>query len=124
VEFLGDVGSVARQRIWDGIAGRAVHGDELTLALVELDPCVHLPEHAHANEQMGLVIEGSITFTIGSETRELGPGGTWWIPGDMPHSADVGPNGAVGVDVFSPARDDWKALATLEARLPRWPAPA
>ena len=124
MEFLGDVDSVAWQRIWDGIAVRAVHGDELTLALVELDPGVHLPEHMHANEQMGIVIEGSITFTVGGETRELGPGGTWRIPGDMPHSADVGPEGAVVVDVFAPVRDDWKALATLEARPSRWPTPA
>ena len=124
MEFLGDVDSVSGQRIWDGIAGRAVHGDDLTLALVELDPNVRLPEHMHANEQMGIVVEGSITFRVGGETRELGPGGTWRIPGDVPHSADVGPEGAVVVDVFSPARDDWKALATLEARSPRWPKPA
>ena len=37
---------------------------------------------SHENEQLGMVITGSVTFTIGDETRELGPGGTWRIPSD------------------------------------------
>ena len=121
---LGEIGTVAPQRIWEGITGRPVHGAGVTLALVELEPGIHLPEHAHANEQLGLVIEGSITFTIGGETRTLGPGGVWRIPGETPHFADVGPEGAVVVDVFAPVREDWKALPTVDDRPLRWPTGA
>lgn len=118
---LGDILDLPPQQIWDGIAGRAIHGAELTLGLVELEPGIHLPEHRHPNEQLGIVIEGSITFTVGDETRELGPGGTWRIPGDVPHSADVGPEGAVVIDVFAPPRKDWKELDEIERRPARWP---
>jgi quercetin dioxygenase-like cupin family protein len=113
---------VQPQRIWYGILGRALHGDELTLGLVELEPGIHLPEHQHPNEQLGMVIEGSIIFTVGDETRELGPGGTWRIPGDTPHTADVGPDGAVVIDVFTPPREDWKQLEALRQRPLRWPS--
>ena len=119
--YLDDIGSVSPQWIWEGILGRALHGDELTLGLVELEPGIHLPEHQHPNEQLGLVLTGSITFTVGDETRELGPGGTWRIPGGMPHAADVGPEGAVVIDVFAPPREDWKELEHLEIRQPLWP---
>jgi quercetin dioxygenase-like cupin family protein len=112
------------QQIWEGIAGRALHGDALTLALVELEPGISLPEHQHPNEQLGLVIEGAITFTIAGEERVLGPGGTWSIPGGAPHSAEVGPEGAVVLDVFAPPRGDWKTLDALEPRPPRWPTGA
>jgi unsaturated pyranuronate lyase len=121
VAYLDDIGFVRPQWIWDGILGRALHGDELTLGLVELEPGIHLPEHQHPNEQLGLVLTGSITFTVGDETRELGPGGTWCIPGGMPHTADVGPEGAVVIDAFAPPREDWKELDTLQTRKPLWP---
>jgi unsaturated pyranuronate lyase len=121
VAYLDDIGFVRPQWIWDGILGRALHGDELTLGLVELEPGIHLPEHQHPNEQLGLVLTGSITFTVGDETRELGPGGTWRIPGETPHTADVGPEGAVVIDAFAPPREDWKEIETLELRQPLWP---
>ena len=119
---LADIRDLPLQQIWDGIAGRIVHGDRLTLGVVELEPGVHLPEHRHPNEQLGIVIQGSITFTVADETRELGPGETWRIPGDTPHSAEVGPRGAVVIDVFAPPRDDWKRLPEREPAPPMWPA--
>jgi unsaturated pyranuronate lyase len=121
VSAFDDVAAIPPQQIWDGIAGRAVHGERITLGAVELDPDVALPEHSHEPEQLGIVLSGSLTFTVGGETRELGPGGTWVIPSGVPHSAVVGPEGAVVIDVFAPTRDDWRALESLPAREPRWP---
>ena len=94
VDALGDIGSLPPQQIWDGIAGRAVHGKRLTLGLIELEPGAVLPEHLHENEQLGMVLKGSITFTIGTERRTLGPGGTWRIASNVPHEAVIGPGGS------------------------------
>ena len=33
-----DVRSIVPRRVWDGITARAVHGERLTLAVVELEP--------------------------------------------------------------------------------------
>lgn len=108
-------------KVWEGVLGRTVEGERLTLGVIELAPDCVVPQHEHANEQLGLVIEGQITFTIGEETRTLGPGGTWRILGGVPHTATAGPRGAVVIDVFSPVREDWRDLEQLPPSPPRWP---
>lgn len=118
---LGEVGSVPPQRIWDGIAARSVHGERLTLSVVELDPGAVVSEHQHENEQLGIVLEGSIDFRVGHERLALGPGGTWRIPANTPHEATAGPDGAVVIDVFAPIREDFRRLEPLPQRPPRWP---
>jgi quercetin dioxygenase-like cupin family protein len=107
--------------IWQGVVARTVDGDGLTLAVVELDPGALVAEHSHENAQLGLVIRGSVDFRIGDESRRLGAGGTWRIPPNVLHEVTAGPDGAVAIDVFAPARDDWRALRRGEPRPPRWP---
>ena len=116
-----EVGSIRPRPIWDGVVVRSVDGERLTLGIVELDPGSVVPEHRHENEQLGMVLQGSLTFRIGDESRELGPGGTWSIPPNVPHEVHTGPDGAVVIDVFSPGRSDWAALEVSDSRQPRWP---
>jgi quercetin dioxygenase-like cupin family protein len=121
VSAFADVGSLGPQQIWDGIVGRTVHGERVTLSVLELDAGAVVPEHAHANEQVGVLLEGAVTFTIGGETRSLSPGATWCILAQVPHSVVVGPEGALIVEVFSPIRDDWQAIEQEPPRPGRWP---
>ena len=67
---------------------------------------------------------GSVEFRVGDETRQLGRGGTWRIPSNVPHEVKVGPEGAVVVDVFAPVREDWGGIEPTQPRGPRWPTPA
>jgi quercetin dioxygenase-like cupin family protein len=121
VTAFGDVGSLELQRIWEGVHARVVHGERLSLGVVELDANAVVPEHAHDHEQLGMCLSGSLVFRVGDESRELGPGETWSIPGNVPHEVHVGPDGAVVVDVFAPTRDDWREAPEASARDPRWP---
>jgi quercetin dioxygenase-like cupin family protein len=121
---FAELAALAPTRIWEGVAGRVVHGERVTLTVIELDPASVVPEHSHENEQVGVMLSGSLTFRIGSETRALGPGATWCIPGNTPHEVRTGPEGAVVVEVFAPPRVDWAALEREEPRHPRWPAPS
>ncbi len=107
--------------IWNGIAARSVEGREMTMAIVELDPGAVAAEHAHANEQLGVVLAGTMTFRIGDETREIAPGMTYAIPASVPHTATAGSDGCVVIDVFTPPRDDWAGLKPGEPRPPAWP---
>jgi quercetin dioxygenase-like cupin family protein len=104
---LVELAEITPIQVWEGVVARRVEGERLTIAVVELAPNAVVPEHRHANEQCGLVIEGEVTFRIGDEERVFGPGGTWRILGDTPHDLVTGPEGAVVVDVFTPRRDDW-----------------
>jgi quercetin dioxygenase-like cupin family protein len=117
-----EIGALGPLRIWDDVVAREVHGQQTTLAVVELEPGALVPEHHHASEQLGMVIAGSVVFRVGGEERQLGPGATWNIPSDVPHEVRAGPEGAVVIDVFSPTReDDWRGLEREEPRTPRWP---
>jgi len=121
VSAFADLAALAPQRIWEDVVGRVVHGQLVTLAVVELDRNTVIPEHNHEHEQVGMIVAGSLTFRVGDETRQLRPGGTWRIPANVPHEVHTGPNGAVVVEVFAPPRSDWEALERLEVREPRWP---
>jgi quercetin dioxygenase-like cupin family protein len=80
-----------------------------------------VPEHSHENEQVGLLISGSLAFTIGGELGEVLPGGFWRILANVPHSVVAGSEGAVLVEVFSPPRRDWAAIPEGEPGPGRWP---
>src|SRR5262245_26136166 len=103
---LDDIGPL---ELRDGVVARLVNGREPTMAVVELDSTGVVPEHSHHNEQLGLVLRGTVTFRIGDEERELSAGDTWEIPANVPHEVHAGPDGAVVVDLFSPPREDWIA---------------
>jgi quercetin dioxygenase-like cupin family protein len=118
---FADLPSIPPQQIWERIAARSVHGERITMSVVELDPGAVVSEHSHENEQLGIVLRGTMDFRIGDERREVGPGETWCIPADTPHEATAGAEGAVVIDVFSPPRGDFRNLAPLEGRRPRWP---
>ncbi|HVC87341.1 MAG TPA: cupin domain-containing protein [Gaiellaceae bacterium] len=105
--FFDDLHEIAPQRIWPGLVARALHGAEATLAQIELEPNVDVPEHAHVNEQIGILTGGSMTFRIGGEDRDLRPGATWIIPANVPHSVRSGPAGATLIELFAPPRVDW-----------------
>jgi quercetin dioxygenase-like cupin family protein len=121
VSAFEELAAIGPQDIWTGVVVRAIHGERMTLGVVELEPSSVVPEHSHENEQLGIVLTGSLTFRVGDESRELGPGGTWCIPANTPHEVTTGQDGAVVIDVFAPTRDDWSAFDPQPARTPLWP---
>ena len=121
---LVDIESAPVIDVWgEAVRARRIQGDRITLALVELAPDAVVPGHQHEAEQLGMVIEGSVVFTIGEERRELRAGGTWRIPSNVPHQVTTGPEGATVIDLFAPPRDDWDTLPSALAHpAVRWPA--
>jgi unsaturated pyranuronate lyase len=91
-----------------GINARTFWGENMLVSVVDLEPDKPLPEHSHPHEQVGTILAGSVDFTIGGETRTLRVGEVFIIPGDVPHSAVTGPQGAKVMEVFSPVREDLK----------------
>ena len=113
-----DIREIVPLQVWNGVIARAVEGKEATLAAIELDPNIQVPEHHHVNEQTGILLRGTMTFRIGDETKDLVPGSTWVIPADVPHSVEAGPEGAFLVELFAPPRADWAGLERLEPGTP------
>ena len=116
-----DLADISPHALWKGVRARVAGGERVTFSVLELDPDTVVPEHAHHNEQIGVLAAGSLRFRIGDEEQELRPGATWCIPPNVPHAVQAGPEGASVVEVFAPARDDWEALERLEPSPPLWP---
>jgi len=122
MSHLADVDDVPVIDVWgQTVRARRIDGERITLALVELAPSSVVPGHQHEAEQLGMVVRGSLVFTIGDEVRDLGPGGTWCIPSNVYHQATTGPEGALVIDVFSPIRSDWDGLPSNPPSSPNWP---
>jgi len=120
-ETFDSVDRVRPYQIWTGAVARAVHGERITFAVVDVDPDQDVPEHRHPNEQLGIVLKGSITMVVAGESRRLVAGDTYVIAGDVPHSASTGPEGATVIDVFTPVREDWESAERLQPSAGAWP---
>lgn len=91
-----------------GLAMQTVTGTNVMAIWVAFDPNFEVPSHHHPHEQMGLVLEGHLTITIGDETRVLGPGDAYAIPPNVPHGATTAGDGCAVIDIFSPPRNDYR----------------
>jgi quercetin dioxygenase-like cupin family protein len=92
-----------------------VIGETVMTCWTALDPGAVVKEHGHVNEQLGVVIEGSIDLTVSGETRTVSAGEAYVVPPHAPHSAVIGDAGVLIIETFVPVRDDyvqaWKAVA-------------
>ena len=91
-----------------GINARTFWGEKMLLAVVNLDPNTHMPRHSHPHEQVGTLIQGQMELVIGDEKRVLQPGDIYVIPGGVEHEANTFNEAVKVIDVFSPAREEYK----------------
>jgi quercetin dioxygenase-like cupin family protein len=47
------------------------------------------PQHAHAWDEIEIVIDGEVEFTVGDQTALGGPGTVQFLPANVPHSVRV-----------------------------------
>jgi quercetin dioxygenase-like cupin family protein len=98
-----------------GIQIQPVIGESLMTCWIAMEPGAEVATHSHPNEQLGVVVEGSVTLTANGETRTLEVGDAYAVTPDLEHQAVAGSQGALLVETFVPVRDDyvrmWKAVA-------------
>ena len=54
-----------------GIQIQPVIGEALMTCWIAMEPGAIVAEHSHVNEQLGVVVEGSVSITAAGETREM-----------------------------------------------------
>jgi len=100
--------SLPAKEIFGGaVRGHYAHLERMTIGEVLLQPNTTVPMHQHPHEQVTYVIEGRFRFTIGEETKELGPGMAALIPGGVMHGGTT-LTACKLVDLFSPVREDYR----------------
>ena len=87
---------------------RLIWGDRVMMANITIPANQPTePLHKHSNEQVGIVLEGEVTLTIGDETRKLKPGDAFIAPPNVPHGLTaVSKNPIRMLEVFCPPRED------------------
>lgn len=100
--------SLPGRTLFPGVTGHYAHTDRFTIGDVELAAGSVVPTHQHPHEQLSYVLSGRIDFTVGGETRVMGPGDCALIPGNVPHSVRALTAARV-LDTFTPVREDYRA---------------
>lgn len=102
---------------WNSEAGREVHpgdvvwdvtGSELQVIRARMSPGADFPLHTHPQEQIIVVLEGALEFTVGEETRVVRAGQVIHAPSGIPHGGRVhGSEHVVTIEAFHPVRSDF-----------------
>jgi quercetin dioxygenase-like cupin family protein len=79
----------------------------MTLGYVDIKAGSVLGEHQHVHEQITLILAGQLDMKIGGQPYSLTAGMCHVIPSGTLHSAYAVTDCTV-IDVFNPARDDYK----------------
>ncbi|MGA7173568.1 MAG: cupin domain-containing protein [Candidatus Dormiibacterota bacterium] len=93
-----------------GLQFRPALGESTMLNSVRFAPHTEAPMHSHDEEQLTLVVEGELQFSIDGEVRLLTPGMVAVIPANVPHGAKTGEVPCHEYDVFNPPRQALLAL--------------
>jgi len=113
-----------REELNPEIGRRLVTGERLMLAHVYLAKGAVVPQHAHDNEQLTYILEGSLRFFLGEdgdEVVDVAAGEVLHIPSNLPHRAEALED-TLDVDVFAPPRQDWLDGSDAYLREARPPA--
>lgn len=92
------------------IESKLIFGEKIMCSFLNISANTFIPMHTHEEEQILIILEGSIEHTIGDETKVLGPGDVAVQPSMVPHGGITGKNGLKGIDIFSPVRSDFLEL--------------
>ena len=105
---LHDLNSGPWEQVTDQFQRRLVTGDQVMMAHLRLAKGCLVPKHSHHNEQISYVSSGRLRFLVGEAEEEVfvGAGEILHLPSHLPHSAEALED-TVGIDVFSPPRQDW-----------------
>jgi len=98
-EFPGFVRNLPEADLpFDGLRGWLLQSGSGQVLFNESDIEVSVPAHSHGS-QWGVVIDGKIELTIGSQTKMYSRGDAYFIPAETVHGARIYP-GFRAVDYF------------------------
>jgi len=84
-----------------------VEGQNMTVLWTRWEPGASAPDHTHPHEQVAVVLEGALIFTLNGEECVVSAGEFIHIPSNAPHAErNTGQVPAVLTDFFSPVRSD------------------
>ncbi len=105
---LDNMSEGIQRTLAEGVNTRIFIGDQAMLSVVSFEPNATGSIHDHAEEQWGVMLEGSGVRMQDGKEYEVKPGDFWRTPGNIEHGFKAGPDGARVLDIFSPPREAYK----------------
>ena len=84
-----------------GILGATRQLPQLTVTLYRYAPGSSWEQHSHPQDQVTIVLEGEIEFTLAGVPMRLAPGAVAALPGGVEHSARVAERPVVTLNVYT-----------------------
>ena len=105
---LHDLDTMPWDQVTDEFQRKLVTGSEVMMAHLRLARGCLVPMHSHHNEQISYIVSGTLRFLVGESEQEVmvGAGQVLHLPSHLPHAAEAIED-TVGIDIFSPPRQDW-----------------
>jgi len=107
IALVTDWDSVPVERTGEGIERQMIVGENMTMCRFRFAPFVVTPEHSHYHEQMTLVVQGRVKFTISGEEHIVSAGTVMHFPPNNRHGATMLDEEVILIDIFSPVREDF-----------------
>jgi len=100
----GDLQPLAADEPYQGLRRVMIDGRAATLARYDFGPGAKFPLHRHPQEQLTLVVAGSVSAIVDGHHVSLHAGQGFVARADESHGVEAGPDGAILVAVIAPAR--------------------
>jgi gluconolactonase len=120
---VGDLFDLQFTELQPGANSRLIGGHGAQLSFLQMSPGLSFAAHLHPEEQLMIVLRGSIEELILDLKVPMAKGDLLYLPGTMVHGGKVGDKGCDVLDVFFPPRPDYEAKrasrqAAFEAIIP------
>jgi len=103
---LHDWSRIEKEQLNPLIARQVIHGKKLTIGRLFLKKGAVVAEHSHPHEQITLLEQGRLVFTIDGSEQPLEAGQALVIPSGAVHQVQALED-SLAIDVFAPVREDW-----------------
>lgn len=105
--LITDWSKIPVEQTAPGIERQMVVGQNVMMCRFRFAPHVVTAEHSHPHEQMTLVAQGSVKFTVSGEEHILNAGDVMYFPPHNRHGATMLDDEVILIDIFSPVREDF-----------------
>jgi quercetin dioxygenase-like cupin family protein len=101
-----DWNQITAEQMNPQVSRKVIHTDALTVARLQIAKGAVVPTHQHVNEQIAMVLKGSMMFTVDGKEVLVSAGQCLTLPPNVPHGV-VAVEDCEVIDLFTPRRQDW-----------------